>query len=42
MIIHAVCETIYEEHEVEEKVADCTTKLVEKCMVDEFGEVKLY
>ncbi len=38
-LLFAVCETIYEEHQVEEMVPECTTTLENQCMTDEMGEV---
>ncbi len=35
----AGCETVYEEHEVEEDIANCVTELTEVCNTNELGEV---
>ncbi len=36
---NAVCETVYEEHEVKEDVSNCEMENVRVCNVDQHGEV---
>ncbi len=36
---YIVCETTYQEHDVEEDMSNCTTELVEMCKTDELGQV---
>ncbi len=38
VLLCVVCETIHEEHEVEEDVPNCETVLEEQCAEDKFGQ----